>query len=132
MSFQGLLPKKETQSLEFSKAYDGTDVVIAILDTGVDPAAPGLKTTTRGLHKITHIIDCTGTGDVCGTQVLVDNRSVKGLSGKELKLGEWAIKDNKVYLGLKNADDLFPKALVERLSKVIGFIIVRKNACYSM
>jgi tripeptidyl-peptidase-2 len=125
MDFHGLLPKKETQSLQFSKSYDGTGVVIAILDTGVDPAAPGLATTTTGLNKITHIIDCTGTGDVCGTMVVIDNnRSVIGLSGKELKLGDWTIKDNKIYLGLKVADDLFPKALVERLSKVKTFLII--------
>lgn len=128
MIFQGLLPKKETQSLQFSKSHDGRDIVIAILDTGVDPAAPGLKTTTHGLNKITHIIDCTGTGDVNGTKVVVDKRSVNGLSGRELKLGDWKIKDDTIYLGLKNADDLFPKALVERLSKVRVIIHCRKNA----
>ena len=118
MKFQGLLPKKETQSLEFSKHHDGKDIVIAILDTGVDPAAPGLKITSHGLKKITHIIDCTGTGDVHGTPVVIEKRSLTGLSGKELKLGDWSIRDNKVFLGLKSANDIFPKDLVERLSKV--------------
>jgi tripeptidyl-peptidase-2 len=119
---EGLLPTKETQASLFIKntSIQGQGTVIAILDTGVDPCAPGLKHCPDGSPKITHIIDCTGTGDVpCRLKSVPVDGFITGLSGKRLQIpAAWENPSGEFRLGLKNAHELFPKPLVERLKKV--------------
>ncbi|KAL5039454.1 hypothetical protein BDV3_002950 [Batrachochytrium dendrobatidis] len=127
---EGLLPKNETEAAMFISSnpeMDGRGTVIAILDTGVDPGAPGLQVTSHGLLKIIHLIDCTGAGDVpCSTVVEPTPNAdvttsslgtIVGLSGRTLTLGNWNCPTNKFRLGLKHSSDLYPGPLVDRLEK---------------
>jgi tripeptidyl-peptidase II len=96
--FDGLLPRRETQALDFVTKYpnyDGSGVVIGILDTGVDPGAAGIRYMKDGkTPKLIDIVDCTGSGDVdISTEKTVEEEDgdyqyyhVEGLSGRRLKL----------------------------------------------
>ncbi len=95
---QDLLPKTETKASSFVEKYpeyDGRDITIGILDTGVDPGAIGLSILPDklGSKKLVHVADCTGSGDVAmDTDVMAVKEDGKGwviekdLFGKELVL----------------------------------------------
>ncbi|KAJ1555145.1 tripeptidyl-peptidase II Tpp2, partial [Cladochytrium tenue] len=120
--------ENETQAAEFLKAhpeYDGRGTVIAILDTGVDPGAVGIRHTTTGEPKCIHLIDCTGAGDVpCHTVVEATADPtregvllVTGLTGRELRIpSSWPrARDGKYRLGWKAAARLFPDSVLDEL-----------------
>jgi tripeptidyl-peptidase-2 len=119
----GILPKSESQADIFLQNYpqfDGRGVVVAIFDTGVDPAAAGLQLTTEGKPKILDIIDCTGSGDVnTSTIVQVDeNFRVTGLSGRKLQLNSrWNNPSGEFHIGMKALFELFPDGLAGRVKR---------------
>lgn len=118
----GLLPKKETGSLNFLQKYpeyDGRDVVIAIFDTGVDPGAAGLQMTSHSKPKIIDLIDATGDGNVDISHVVTANGSeLTGLSGRKLKIPPgWKNPSGKFHLGIKDVYELCSSTLRDRLKK---------------
>jgi hypothetical protein len=85
--------------------WDGRGVVVAILDTGVDPSVPGLRATSAGKLKVIEARDFSGQGDVKlkearittvgdATVFKTDKGHVKGTS----KFGSQAA-DGKYWLG---------------------------------
>ncbi|TPX35306.1 hypothetical protein SmJEL517_g02335 [Synchytrium microbalum] len=123
---EGLLPKEELGAQAFvdkNPKWDGRGVVIAILDTGVDPGAPGLQVTPDGRPKVIDCIDCTGSGDVAMSTIVTAQesdglKSVNGISGRKLILNSsWKNPSGSWKLGVKAAYDVFPKPLVDRLKE---------------
>ena len=115
-------PKEEVGAAAFIKRnpeWDGRGVIVGVFDTGVDPGAPGLQTTTDGKPKIIDLVDCTGSGDVdTSKEAVPTDGELTGLSGRKLKVPEaWpALKEGaKYHLGLKRAYELYPGPLVSRV-----------------
>lgn len=104
-----LLPKKETGVFSFLTKYpnyDGRDIVIAILDSGIDPGAPGMKVNTNyckptnntkfilfqqtstGKVKVVERFDCSGCGDVNMSAIVQPDEEgyIVSLTGKMLKV----------------------------------------------
>jgi tripeptidyl-peptidase II len=66
----GLMPLKSTGVDAFRSlhpTYDGRGVLIAILDSGIDPGVPGLIATSTGAPKILDLRDFSGEGRVALT-----------------------------------------------------------------
>jgi tripeptidyl-peptidase-2 len=94
---------------------------MAILDTGVDPAASGLQLTANGLPKIVDIVDATGSGDVIlgdtvkATEAADGSLTLTGISGKTLKVSkQWKNPTGEFRLGLKRQVDLYPGGVAKR------------------
>nr|CAI5846072.1 unnamed protein product [Callosobruchus analis] len=115
----GLLPKKETGVTSFLNKYpnyDGRGTVIAILDSGIDPGAPGLQQTVDGKTKIIERFDCSGCGDVSTVTVTPNEGYIETLTRKKLKIpSSWKNPEGIYRIGQKNAFDLYPDRLKERM-----------------
>ena len=113
-----LVPKKETRVLEFLEKfpdYDGRNVRIGILDTGIDPNSAGIRFMADGrTPKLVDMVDCTGSGDVdISTMKKVtssgknpDYYYVQGLSGNKLRLRkDWWKSTNQSNTDNKTSED---------------------------
>ncbi|MEX2155847.1 MAG: S8 family serine peptidase [Gemmatimonadales bacterium] len=86
----GLMPLRSTGADAFRTAhpsYDGRGVLIAILDSGLDPGVAGLITTSTGAHKVIELRDFSGEGRVAlaavsapgdGAPLAVAGREMRG------------------------------------------------------
>ncbi|MCG8527933.1 MAG: S8 family serine peptidase [Opitutales bacterium] len=119
--YQTQIPRQETGALEFIQnhpEYDGRGTVIAIFDTGVDPAAPGMQFTTTGERKIVDIIDASGAGDVDMTTLVKpeEDGTIKGLTGRLLTIPSPVTNPSGEFrIGVKNGKELFHKGVWNRM-----------------
>ncbi|XP_043246717.1 tripeptidyl-peptidase 2-like [Amphibalanus amphitrite] len=116
----GLVPKRETGVSSLHQLYpelDGRGVTIAIFDSAIDPAAPGLQRTSDGRPKVVDLIDATGAGDVDTTHVAeLRDGVLNGLSGRRLKVpAGWECPTGKFHLGVKPLYELYPEKLRKRV-----------------
>jgi tripeptidyl-peptidase-2 len=117
-----LIPKREVAADVFLKthpSWDGRGVVIGIFDTGVDPAAAGLATTSTGERKVIDLLDASGSGDTdIRTRRKPDaNGKIAGLSGRTLTLPEAVVNPSgEFHLGLKPAAELFYGEVLKRVT----------------
>ncbi|XP_058831362.1 tripeptidyl-peptidase 2 [Topomyia yanbarensis] len=118
-----LVPKNETGALNFIRKYpdyNGKDVTIAILDSGIDPRAKGLEIIPGGEVKIIERYDCSGCGDVDTAKIVTPapDDTIVGLSGRVLRLST-AMKtkcvNNEYRIGLKSMYDLYPSRIHEKI-----------------
>ncbi|KAK7270488.1 hypothetical protein RIF29_23667 [Crotalaria pallida] len=118
-----LMPKTEIGVDPFLHShphFDGRAALIAIFDTGVDPAAAGLQVTSNGKPKILDILDCTGSGDIDTSKVVKADADgcISGASGASLVINNsWKNLSGEWHVGYKFVYELFTKTLTSRLKK---------------
>ncbi|XP_027359339.1 tripeptidyl-peptidase 2-like isoform X3 [Abrus precatorius] len=118
-----LMPKQEIGVDRFLDAhpdYDGRGAVIAIFDSGVDPAADGLQVTSDGKPKILDVIDCSGSGDIDTSKVVKADADgcICGASGASLVINtSWKNPSGEWHVGYKLVYELFTEDLTSRLKK---------------
>lgn len=81
---------------------DGTGTVVAILDTGVDPAHPALLKTTAGETKIIDWQDFTGEGDVETKESR--SEAIAGIVSRSGTYRMGTFKESQIPTGEMNSD----------------------------
>ena len=120
VAWSALVPKSETQAGAFARdVADGRGIIAAVLDTGIDLQAAGLRTCPDGAPKIVDVVDASGAGDVSMAVVrdAVDG-CVESVGGRRLRLNAaWRNPSGKWRVGSKAAYELYPQGLVDRLRR---------------
>jgi subtilisin family serine protease len=90
----GLMPLHATgvdQYAQLEPERDGRGVLIAILDSGIDPDVPGLQLTSEGRPKLVDLRDFSGEGRIALSPAVVTDDTVRvarhGLGGASRVLG---------------------------------------------
>jgi subtilisin family serine protease len=127
-----LVGAQASQFVREHAEWDGRGVKIAIMDTGVDPAAAGLQTTSDGRPKVVDIVDATGSGAVImHSEAEADTtskpaggggsssiRELTGCTGRTLRLNpDWTNPTNKWRMGAKPVAELYPGPLKSRVGR---------------
>ncbi len=90
--FDDLMPAEVIGARSFvaqHPSWDGRGLVVAVLDTGVDPRAPGLQKTTTGAVKVLEARDFSQQGDV----VLDLAEVTQTQGGTRLRQGSLELRD---------------------------------------
>ncbi|MFQ6045538.1 MAG: S8 family serine peptidase [Gemmatimonadales bacterium] len=99
----GLMPLESTGVDSFRLAhptFDGRGVLIAILDSGIDPGLPGLKNTTTGQPKILDLRDFSGEGRVPLFEIQPERDGTLVVGGRRLSgFGRVARLARRPYYG---------------------------------
>ncbi|HVH08938.1 MAG TPA: S8 family serine peptidase [Gemmatimonadales bacterium] len=149
----GLMPLRGTGVDQFRAThptYDGRGVLIAILDTGVDPGVPGLITTSTGAPKVVDVRDFSAEGRVALTPVTPAGDGTVAVGGhplagaarigrlttattwyagelRELPLGKPPASDLN---GDGNNSDVFPVIVVKATDGWVAFIDSNLNGSF--
>ena len=133
-AFDALTPKDETQAARFVRdnpLADGRGVIVAILDTGVDPGASGLHTTSDGRPKILDMVECSGSGDVDMSTIrkASPDLTIEGITGRVLLLNPtWQNPSGTWRVGAKSAWELYPTSLRSRMKSERAALLARETA----
>ena len=117
---EGQLPKRDLgveQFLVNHPDYDGRGIRVAVLDTGIDPGHPFLRSTPSGARKIVDWYDATTDGWIPLRRAgEAENGTLLGLSGRQLDIGKWDAPGREFRIGRIDSDWL-PGDLSSRIGE---------------
>lgn len=125
------VPQRFNRNLINENLLNSENIVIAVLDTGVDPLAYGLRTTPNGLTKVIDVIDCTGSDTINTSKIKKYdelNKNIKDLIGDQIT------NKNQINFGMrslrsfisKRSSKEFDEETQKTINEIIFFIYTYK------